>query len=88
MIAKPFGASNADMVLRIAARRTARAVWVALQFGSKRGSVTGSVNKRAMLPRDIESRFMIPILIIEPSKGMFIFVRGTSVGAYIKRISY
>ena len=34
------------------------------------------------LPRDVGSRFMIPILIIEPSKGIFISVRGTSVGAY------
>ena len=40
-----------------------------------------------MLPRDVGSRFRVPILIMEPSKRMFIFVRGTSVGAYIGRIS-
>ena len=40
-----------------------------------------------MLPRDVGSRFMIPMLIMDPFKGMFMSVRGTSVGAYIGRIS-
>ena len=52
-----------------------------------RGSAAGSVEARPMLPRDVGSRFMMPMLIIEPSIGIFMFVRGTSVGAYIGRIS-
>ena len=47
----------------------------------------GSVEARLMLPRDMGSKFRMPMLIIEPSIGMFMLVRGTSVGAYIGRIS-
>lgn len=35
------------------------------------GSAAGSVEARATLPRDVGSKFIIPMLIMEPSRGMF-----------------
>ncbi len=45
------------------------------------------MDARVMLPRDVGKRPMMPILMIEPSNGIFRSVRGTSVGAYMGRIS-